>query len=250
MVWLEKGLSQHTLAAYKRDLLSFAQHIDHSMTQASSADIQAYLAHRLNQGISARSVARFLSCLRGFYQYLVRENIIQENPTALIDNPTLGRSLPKSLSESDVENLLTAPDTDSAIGLRDRTMLEVLYACGLRVSELIGLRMPDINLRQGVIRIFGKGSKERLVPLGDEAMDWINRYLKHARAELLNAAQDDIVFPSTRGKLMTRQTFWHRIKHWAQIAHIEKAISPHTLRLLLPPTYSITAPTCVWCSYY
>lgn len=234
-LWLEKGLSPNTTSAYRRDLNGFAQHIaekhkNTSLNTASSSHIQHYLAQRIQQGNSARSTARFLSCLRGFYQYLIRENLIQENPTALIENPTLGRPLPKTLSEGDVESLLQAPDTDTPIGLRDRTMLEVLYACGLRVSELINLRISDINLRQGVIRIFGKGSKERLVPLGDEAMMWIERYMAHGRPELILTATGDIVFPSNRGKVMTRQTFWHRIKYWAQVACIEKNLSPHTLR--------------------
>ena len=234
-LWLEKGLSENTIAAYRRDLVSYANHIEKqnkskTLDHCSSLDIQLYLSERLSTGQSARSTARFLSCLRGFYQYLIRENRISENPTQLIDNPSLGRPLPKSLSEQDIENLLAAPDLDNAIGLRDRTMLEVLYACGLRVSELISLRISDINLRQGVIRIFGKGSKERLVPLGEEAMSWIERYMQQGRPELINLAQSDIVFPSTRGKLMTRQTFWHRIKHWSRQAGIEKDISPHTLR--------------------
>ncbi len=233
-LWLEKGLSQNTIAAYRRDLVQFTAYIDthhpHTLTQVDDGIIQAYLATRLNQGHSARSTARFLSCLRGLYQYLIRENQIQENPTTLIDNPSLGRPLPKTLSESDVESLLEAPETEDAIGLRDRTMLEILYACGLRVSELLNLKISDINLRQGVIRIFGKGSKERLVPLGEEAIDWLERYLKTARPELINIADNDIVFPSKRGKVMTRQTFWHRIKHWAKLANITKEISPHTLR--------------------
>jgi integrase/recombinase XerD len=234
-LWLEKGLSENTISAYRRDLNQFSLFLTEtaenpSLLEVSSIEIQSYLAKRLHQGNNARSTARFLSCLRGFYQYLIRENRISANPTALIDNPTLGRPLPKTLSESNVESLLRAPDTDNPIGLRDRTMLEVLYACGLRVSELINLKISDINLRQGVVRIFGKGSKERLVPLGDEAMMWIERYMKHGRPELIDIAQDDIVFPSTRGKVMTRQTFWYRVKHWANVAHIEKAISPHTLR--------------------
>jgi integrase/recombinase XerD len=235
-LWLEKGLSENTIAAYRHDLSNFNQHIndakpvEFSLVEVSPIEIQDYLAKRLHQGNNARSTARFLSCLRGFYLYLIRENRISENPTALIDNPTLGRPLPKTLSESDVEQLLQAPDTDTPIGLRDRTMLEVLYACGLRVSELIGLKISDINLRQGVVRVFGKGSKERLVPLGDEAMSWIERYMRHGRPELINVAISDIAFPSSRGKIMTRQTFWHRIKHWAMAANIEKNISPHTLR--------------------
>lgn len=233
-LWLEKGLSEHTLSAYRRDLQQFSQflsqqHIENLLT-VKSIDIQNYLSTRLNKGQSARSTARLLSCLRGFYQYNIRENQIQENPTQFIDNPSLGRPLPKSLSEQDVEKLLKAPDIETAVGLRDRTMLEVLYACGLRVSELIGLQLSDINLRQGVIRVIGKGNKERLIPLGEEAITWIERYMKQGRTELIEIAQSDIVFPSIRGKQMTRQTFWHRIKHWAIIADIDKPLSPHTLR--------------------
>ena len=233
-LWLEKGLSQNTIDAYRRDLQHFGDFLDKAhnsnLLKTNNIEIQAYLAKRLSQGRSARSTARLLSCLRGFYQYLVRENQLQENPTQFIDNPTIGRPLPKSLSEQDVERLLKAPDTEAAIGLRDRTMLEVLYACGLRVSELVGLQLSDMNLRQGVIRVMGKGNKERLVPLGEEAIGWIERYLQKSRPELVAVAHSDIVFPSTRGQQMTRQTFWHRIKHWASVAGIEKPLSPHTLR--------------------
>lgn len=235
-LWLEKGLSDNTIAAYRRDLQSFLDHLtqEHSgpigFLNCSNIHIQQYLAQRLHQGHNSRSSARFLSCLRGFYQYLKRENFTQDNPTALIDNPSTHRSLPKSLSEQDVEKLLKAPNINDAVGLRDRAMLELLYACGLRVSELINLKFSDINLRQGVIRIIGKGSKERLVPFGDEAVDWIERYLRQARPELCDHGESDVMFPSTRGKVMTRQTFWYRIKHWAKVAHIEKDISPHTLR--------------------
>jgi integrase/recombinase XerD len=234
--WLEKGLSPNTTAAYRRDITHFARYLaehespDTALTAVSSSQIQSYLANRIQHGNSARSTARFLSCLRGFYLYLIRENHLQENPTTFIDNPKLGRPLPKTLSEQNVEDLLHAPDTSTPIGLRDRTMLEVLYACGLRVSELVNLTLSDINLRQGVIRIFGKGSKERLVPLGDEAMMWIEQYMQQGRPLLLQHAQDNIVFPSTRGKAMTRQTFWHRIKYWAKVACIEKNLSPHTIR--------------------
>ncbi|MGH1485388.1 MAG: site-specific tyrosine recombinase XerD [Cellvibrionaceae bacterium] len=228
-LWLEKGLSDNTIAAYRRDLLSFTQDFDKNLVIATSADIQAHLAKRFEKKLSSRSTARFLSCLRGFYQYLARENHIEHNPTAMIDNPNLGRPLPKTLTEDDVEKLLDAPDTDDAIGLRDKAMLEVIYASGLRVSELVNLKLSEINLRQGVLRIFGKGGKERLVPLGEEAIDWLDSYLRQARPTLLKH-QSDVVFPSLRGQAMTRQTFWHRIKYWSKVAHIEKSLSPHTLR--------------------
>ncbi len=228
-LWLEKGLSDNTIAAYRRDLLSFTQDFVKNLVIATSADIQAHLAKRFEKKLSSRSTARFLSCLRGFYQYLARENHIEHNPTAMIDNPNLGRPLPKTLTEDDVEKLLDAPDTDDAIGLRDKAMLEVIYASGLRVSELVNLKLSEINLRQGVLRIFGKGGKERLVPLGEEAIDWLDSYLRQARPTLLKH-QSDVVFPSLRGQAMTRQTFWHRIKYWSKVAHIEKSLSPHTLR--------------------
>ncbi|MGV6806969.1 MAG: site-specific tyrosine recombinase XerD [bacterium] len=232
-VWVEKGLSDNTLGAYRRDLTAWTHWLEKSggsLLKASAPDIQSYLAERYGQKFSPRSTARMLSCLRGFYRYLARENRVQDDPTALIDNPKLGRPLPKSLTEADVEALLDAPDLTSPIGLRDRTMLELLYATGLRVSELVGLTLSQINLRQGVVRVVGKGSKERLVPFGDEALNWIQRYLKQSRPQLLAQLQSDIVFPSTRARMMTRQTFWHRIKHWAKVAGIEKPLSPHTLR--------------------
>ncbi|UTW46224.1 site-specific tyrosine recombinase XerD [bacterium SCSIO 12696] len=229
-VWMERGLSEHSLAAYRRDLKQFANWLQSPLLSAHAHQLQDYLAYRQQQGLAARSMARMLSCLRGFYRYQVRENHLQQDPTNNIDNPRLGRPLPKTLSEDDVERLLSAPDLDQAIGLRDRTMLEVLYACGLRVSELVGLTIPQVNLRQGVIRVFGKGSKERLVPLGLEAQDWLERYLRQGRPELLNGRQSDVLFPSTRGQQMTRQTFWHRIKQCATTAGISKPLSPHTLR--------------------
>lgn len=232
-VWMEKGLSSNTLESYHRDLAQLAQWLaarGRTLLALSSAELQAYLAERLQRGFSARSTARFLSCLRGFYGYLLREGRIDEDPAARIKNPTLGRPLPKSLSEQEVEALLSAPDVDDAIGLRDKTMLELLYACGLRVSELVGLSVGQLNLRQGVVRVFGKGSKERLVPLGEEAAQWLSRYLREARPELLKGNSSEVLFPSQRGTVMTRQTFWHRIKHWAMVAGISKNLSPHTLR--------------------
>jgi integrase/recombinase XerD len=232
-VWMEKGLGQNTLDAYRRDLHAFGawlSSVGQTLVGACGPDVQRYLAHRFEEGVAARSTARQLSCLRGFYRYLLRENRIQKDPTALVDNPKLGRPLPKSLSESDVEALLAAPDIDTPIGLRDRTMLEVLYATGLRVSELVGLKLHQVNTRQGVVRVFGKGSKERMVPLGDEALSWLERYVKGARPMLLNEVQSDVMFPSTRAREMTRQTFWHRLKLHVQQAGIDKPLSPHTLR--------------------
>lgn len=230
-LWTEKGLSDHTLAAYRRDLQSVAHRLGGKpLRQAGADELQAYLAERLAQGASARSVARQLSCLRSFYAYHLREGRLTVDPAASISSPKLGRPLPKTLTEADVEALLAAPDTTDTLGLRDRCMLEVLYATGLRVSELVGLTLAQVNLRQGVVRVFGKGSKERLVPLGDEAMDWLIQYQHQARGLLLRGAQSDVLFPSNRGQEMTRQTFWHRIKHWAKVAGIQKPLSPHTLR--------------------
>lgn len=231
--WMEKGLSDHTQESYRRDLSQFAVWLNqqgNGLINADSASIQQFLDFRFQQKRSSRTSARFLSCLRGFYRYLLRENRLQENPVALIENPKLGRPLPKSLTEANVEALLAAPDVGNPIGLRDRTMLEVLYACGLRVSELVGLSMSQINLRQNVVRIMGKGSKERLVPMGEEAARWLDRYLREARPVLLNNMPDEIVFPSSRAQPMTRQTFWYRIKYWAGVAGIEAELSPHTLR--------------------
>lgn len=230
---MEKGLSQNSLDSYGRDLKGFAAWLEPqklTLLAVTGQNLQWFLSHRFEQGLAARTTARQLSCLRGFYRYLLRENRIQEDPTALVDNPKLGRPLPKSLTESDVEALLAAPDVEDFLGLRDRTMLEVLYATGLRVSELVGLKLHQVNLRQGVVRVFGKGSKERLVPLGDEAMSWLERYTKEARPVLLNQVQSDVLFPSTRAQQMTRQTFWHRLKRHVQQAGIDKPVSPHTLR--------------------
>ncbi|HEX5841850.1 MAG TPA: site-specific tyrosine recombinase XerD [Pseudomonas sp.] len=232
-LWLEKGLSAHTRSAYRSDLALFngwLQGRDLQLEAVGRELILDHLAWRLNEGYQARSTARLLSGLRGFYRFLLREGLIGADPTLQVDLPQLGRPLPKSLSEADVEALLAAPELDDPIGLRDRAMLEVLYACGLRVSELISLTLEQVNLRQGVLRVFGKGSKERLVPLGEEAIAWIERYSKEARPFLLDGKPSDVLFPSLRGEQMTRQTFWHRIKHQARVAGIAKSLSPHTLR--------------------
>ena len=233
-LWLEKGLSENTLKSYRHDLQAFVDWLfenNQSVAGVSRADINLYLSHRLQKGLKARSTARSLSCLRALYRYMLREKLIENDPTLRVENPKLGRPLPDTLTEMDVERLLAAPDLETPLGLRDRTMLEVLYACGLRVSELTELRLGQINLRQGVIRILGKGSKERLVPMGEEAINWLTRYLADARGELLkdNLGQD-VVFPSNRGVAMTRQTFWHRLRKLAASAGIQKKLSPHTLR--------------------
>lgn len=232
-LWLEKGLSPHTRSAYRTDLLAFARWLEGRGLTLENLGRDAVLDHlgwRLSEGYQARSTARFLSGLRSFYKYAVREGRVAEDPTLLVSMPQLGAPLPKSLSEADVEALLAAPDTEDTLGLRDRTMLEVLYATGLRVTELISLTLDEINLREGSLRVFGKGSKERLIPLGEEAIAWLEGYLKTARPLLLGGQPGDILFPSQRGTPMTRQTFWHRIKLHAQVAGIRTSLSPHTLR--------------------
>jgi integrase/recombinase XerD len=232
-IWLEKGLSKHTLSSYRSDLELFSHWLTSQnihLEQTSRSDIQTYLSHMLATGANARSVARFLSCIRGFYRFLLREKTIAHDPTLDIQNPKLGRSLPKFLTESEVEKLLAAPDLSDPIGLRDRAMLELLYACGLRVSELTGLTVGSLNLRQGVVRVTGKGNKERLIPMGQEAMLWIERYNTEARLSLLDNQPAEVLFPSRRAQHMTRQTFWHRIKLYAKKADIRTPLSPHTLR--------------------
>lgn len=232
-LWLERGLSRQTLAAYRSDLELLAGWLAvrrMTLLRARRGELLEHLAWRLGEGYQARSTARLLSCLRGFYRHALRLGAIERDPTLDIAMPRLGRPLPKSLSEADVESLLAAPDVGEALGLRDRCMLEVLYACGLRVTELVTLRLDQINLRQGVLRVTGKGRKERLVPLGEEALSWIERYLAEGRAELLGGVPSDVVFPSRQAREMTRQTFWHRIKLHAAQAGIGAELSPHTLR--------------------
>jgi len=232
-LWLERGLADKTRAAYASDLTLFAGWLathGQTLAQASPATILDYLAKRMQQGCKARSTARFLSALRSFYQWLQAEGLRADDPTEQIALPRTHTPLPGSLSEEEVKALLTAPDTTDTLGLRDRTMLEVLYASGLRVSELVSLTLDQLNLRQGVLRVFGKGRKERLVPLGEEALHWLSRYLKEARSLLQGVKAGAILFPSQRGRPMTRQTFWHRIKLHAKVADIAKPLSPHTLR--------------------
>jgi len=196
----------------------------------SGDQVSQYLAHRMERGSSARSAARLLSSLKRFYGYQLREGQIQVDPCGLIDAPRLGRPLPITLSESEVDALIKAPDTEQALGHRDRSMLELLYATGLRVSELVGLQVHQINLRQGLVRVTGKGNKERLVPIGEQALEWVETFLQGPRARILGEQQTDSVYPTRRGQAMTRQAFWYLIKRYASQAGINKTLSPHTLR--------------------
>ncbi len=233
-LWMERGLSQNTLASYQSDLRRFALWLETerscNLLSAQREDLLAYLAMQSMENRKARSTARFLSCVRQFYQHALREGRLQVDPSARVEAPKLGRPLPKSLTETEVEALLDAPDIEAPEGFRDRTMLEVLYATGLRVSELVGLRLEQVSLSQGVVRVIGKGNKERLVPLGEEAVGWLDRCMKSARHDLLRDQLCEAIFPTRRGGGMTRQAFWYRIKKHAAAAGIEKHLSPHTLR--------------------
>lgn len=236
-MWLEKGLSENTLSAYRSDLNKFAIFLAQQGEHGQSVQLvdfeqdilNQYLATRYDGGLSERSTSRFLSSLRSLCQYMLRQKIRSDDPVSLLQNPKLPQSLPKTLTESQVVDLLDAPNTDDPIQLRDKAMLEVLYATGLRVTELVSLRLDQLSLQQGVARVIGKGNKERLVPLGEEAVEWVATFLKQGRGALLKS-ESDIVFPSKRGVAMTRQTFWHRIKLYSQIANIQTDLSPHTLR--------------------
>jgi len=230
-VWVEQGLSENTLSAYGSDLRIFAKWLkDKPMLEVDGGQLSDFLDGRHKEGIGKRSTARILSSLRRFYGYYIRENSITVDPTALIKSPHIGQPLPKSLSELDVELLLDSPEVTNALGFRDRTMLEMLYATGLRVSELVNLKFEQISFRQGVVRIIGKGNKERLVPVGEEAMSWLENYMTQARKTILGERQCDYLFVTNRGDNMTRQAFWHIIKRHAKKAQINKELSPHTLR--------------------
>uniref|UniRef100_A0A182SPX6 Tyrosine recombinase XerD n=1 Tax=Anopheles maculatus TaxID=74869 RepID=A0A182SPX6_9DIPT len=230
-LWLERNLAENTLASYRLDLQALAGWLEHhssSLLQAEALDLQAFLAERVDGGYKATSSARLLSAMRRLFQYFYREKLREDDPTALLASPKLPQRLPKDLSEAQVEALLQAPCVDQPLELRDKAMLEVLYATGLRVSELVGLTISDVSLRQGVVRVIGKGNKERLVPLGEEAVYWIENYLEHGRPWMLNGQTLDVLFPSNRSQQMTRQTFWHRVKHYAILAGIDsERLSPH-----------------------
>jgi integrase/recombinase XerD len=232
-IWMERGLSENTLGAYRADLIALSQRLDSksiNLVRASRADIMEYIAWRVEGGAKPRSTARQLSSFRRFYRYLLREGVVSQDPTVDIAMPKIGRSLPQSLTEQDVDALLASPKVAEPLGHRDRTMLEVLYATGVRVSELINLKLGQINLNQGVLRIVGKGDRERLIPLGDEAQDWIREFIDGPRGEILLERQTEFLFPTRRGDRMTRQAFWHIIKRYAKKAGIIKKLSPHTVR--------------------
>ena len=233
-LWLEDGLARNTLDSYRHDLAQFAAWLEErqgrALAAADQADIQSYLAYQFRRKTRASSAARLLSSLKRFYRHALRQGRIALDPTLNIDAPRRPRPLPKSLTERDVEDLLAAPPTGAPLGLRDRTMLETLYASGLRVSELVTLKVPQVSLDMGVVRVTGKGAKERLVPLGEEALGWIRRYLSEARPALLGPRTSDDLFVTTRGAAMTRQMFWHLIKGYALKAQLRQTISPHTLR--------------------
>jgi len=232
-IWMERGLSANTLGAYRADLMTLSRGLsknDILIEDAAKADLLAFIAGRVESGAKPRSTARQLSSFRRFFRYIMREGLRDNDPTAEIEMPRIGRSLPKTLTEEQVEALLHAPNTDEPLGHRDRAMLELLYATGLRVSELINLTMSQVNFNQGVLRIVGKGDRERLIPLGDESQRWLRDFIDGPRMEILLERQTDYLFPTRRGHRMTRQAFWHIIKRYAQKAGIEKKLSPHSLR--------------------
>jgi len=232
-IWMERGLSANTLGAYRADLMTLGRRLSErniSIEQAEKADLLDFIAGRVEGGAKPRSTARQLSSFRRFFRYIMREGLRDTDPTAEIEMPRIGRSLPKSLTESEVDALLQAPNTDEPLGHRDRAMLELLYATGLRVSELINLKQSQVNFNQGVLRIIGKGDRERLIPLGDEAQRWLRDFMEGPRMEILLERQTDYLFPTRRGDRMTRQAFWHIIKRYAQKAGINKKLSPHSLR--------------------
>ena len=234
-LWLEDGLSRNTLDSYRRDLRKFAAWLEKergaSMLQTTHADLRGYLGHMVAE-LKAKptSTGRTISSLKRLFRYLLRQGKISADPTLQIDTPKLPRNLPKSLTEQDVELLLNAPDTQTPLGLRDRTMFEVLYATGLRVTELVTLRVTQVSMDMGVVRVMGKGSKERLVPLGEESLDWLRRYLAEGRPVLLAGKVADALFVTARAEGMTRQMFWYLIKKQAKTGGLHKPMSPHTLR--------------------
>jgi integrase/recombinase XerD len=232
-VWAERGLSANTLKSYRYDLLQLALHLEKKdclLLHASRGDLLNTLATQVQAGRSPRSLSRYLACYRQFYRWLLREGRIETDPSALIESPKIGRGLPKALSEQQVVSLLEAPDIDTPLGLRDRTMLELMYATGLRVSELVKLDVVNLGINQGVVRVMGKGGKERLVPLGEEALSWMQRYLRESRPGLMGGGDCPLVFVTARKAGMTRQAFWYAIRKHAATAGIAQPVSPHMLR--------------------
>ena len=233
-IWIEKGLSKNTLESYRSDLEQFSNWLktkDLSFSKTDKKDILSYLSFLLKSGLGSKTVARKLSSLKSFFRYLVFKSIIQIDPSNDIETPKLLKSIPKSISEKEIEKLLDAPDEKTDIGLRDKTMIETLYSCGLRISELTNLELLNLNLRQGVIRVIGKGQKERLVPMGDQLISLLENYLVSTRKNFLKKKNSDFLFLSSRGQKMTRQSFWHRIKYYCINCGFEpEKISPHVLR--------------------
>ena len=232
-MWMERGLSKNSLGAYRADLMTLGRGLSEnnkSIEQADKADLLDFIAKRVESGAKPRSTARQLSSFRRFFRYIMREGIRKSDPTAEIAMPRIGRSLPKTLTEDEVDALLNAPTPDEPLGHRDRAMLELLYATGLRVSELINLKQSQVNFNQGVLRIVGKGDRERLIPLGEESQRWLKEFIDGPRMEILLERQTDYLFPTRRGDRMTRQAFWHIIKRYAEKAGVRQKMSPHSLR--------------------
>ena len=232
--WIEKGLSENTVQSYRLDLTALCDWLDKndlSLETLDAVDLQGFLGGRLEEGYKATSTARMLSAMRKLFQYLYREKYRVDDPSAVLSSPKLPSRLPKYLTEQQVSDLLNTPDVDVPLELRDKAMLELLYATGLRVTELVSLTIENMSVQQGVVRVIGKGNKERIVPMGEEAAYWVRQFMLYGRPVLLNRQSSDIVFPSQRAQQMTRQTFWHRVKHYAILADIDaEALSPHVLR--------------------
>ncbi|WP_305459817.1 site-specific tyrosine recombinase XerD [Photobacterium leiognathi] len=233
-MWMERGLSENTLASYRNDLmklLNWLKQESRNVINVSVDDLQRYQQWLFDKDYKQTSRARMVSAIRRLFQYLHREKMRDDDPSAMLVTPKLPKRLPKDLSEAQVDALLDAPDVNDPIELRDKAMLKLLYATGLRVTELVTLTMENISLRQGVVRITGKGDKERLVPMGENAIDWIEQFIETGRPQLLGEKSSDVLFPSRRARQMTRQTFWHRIKHYAVLAGIDaETLSPHVMR--------------------
>lgn len=232
--WIEKGLSENTVQSYRLDLTALCDWLDKndlSLETLDAVDLQGFLGERLEKGYKATSTARMLSAMRKLFQYLYREKYRVDDPSAVLSLPKLPSRLPKYLTEQQVSDLLNTPDVDVPLELRDKAMLELLYATGLRVTELVSLTIENMSVQQGVVRVIGKGNKERIVPMGEEAAYWVRQFMLYGRPVLLNGQSSDVVFPSQRAQQMTRQTFWHRVKHYAILADIDAdALSPHVLR--------------------
>ena len=232
--WIEKGLSENTVQSYRLDLTALCDWLDKnglSLETLDAVDLQGFLGERLEKGYKATSTARMLSAMRKLFQYLYREKYRVDDPSAVLSSPKLPSRLPKYLTEQQVSDLLNTPDVDVPLELRDKAMLELLYATGLRVTELVSLTIENMSVQQGVVRVIGKGNKERIVPMGEEAAYWVRQFMLYGRPVLLNGQSSDVVFPSQRAQQMTRQTFWHRVKHYAILADIDgDALSPHVLR--------------------